>query len=120
LDGEERLLILDRSPSRLLVYQTDGSFDKANTQRWATLTLGLPGGLVFVSEKDCVEGAEARHGLVFDVHGKFLGAVQGQRGTSARLILDQQGRFVVQPGSAEIPSLTLGQIYAESGNFLAG
>ncbi len=120
VDGQERLLILDRSQERLLVYQTDGSFDSQHTDKWSALTRNLPGGLVFVSEKDCLAGAEARHGLVFDEHGKFLGAVQGLRGASARLILDQQGRFVVQPGSVSVATLALGQSYAESGNFLAG
>jgi hypothetical protein len=120
VDDEERLLIMDGSPSRLLVYQTDGSFDKNNTQRWEALTQDIPGGLIFVSEKDCAAGATAKHGLVFDENGKFLGAVQGQRGASARLILDQRGRFVIQPGNPEIASLAVGQMYAESGNFLAG
>jgi phage tail-like protein len=122
VDDNERLLILDRarSRSRLLVYQTDGAFDDLHTRRWTDLVRDLPGGLVFISEKNCLAGVEARHGLVFDPDGKFLGAVPGQRAASARLLLDQQGRFLVQPGTTGIGSLALGQSFAETGNFLAG
>jgi len=121
VDDNERLLVLDRSRSRMLVYQTDGSFDDLNTRRWTELTRDLPGGLVFIAEKNCLSDAEARYGLVFDAaDGKFIGAAQGQRAASPRLLLDQQGRFFVQSGTPSIGSLAFGQSFAETGNFLAG
>ncbi len=120
IDSDERLLISDHTSSRLLVYQLDGAFDEQNTKRWSKLTQNLPGGLVFILERDCIGGPEARHGLVFGEDAEFIGTVENVGNGSARLVLDQRARLFVQTSSAVTTSLALGHSYRESGYFLAG
>jgi len=118
IDGHERLLIAD-SPSRFLVYKLDGSFDEENSKRWSALSENLPGGVIFISERDCAAGAEARQALAFDAEGKFLGSVQDDSKASARLVLDQRSRLLVQTRVVH-GGLVPGQVYRSSADFLAG
>lgn len=119
----ERLVILDRQPSRLLVYALDGTPDAAATARWAqalgddlpATSVAADGGTLYV--------ADPAHGrvLVFGTDGRFRGTAPDTT-AAAGLAIDCHGHLVLNPGGGGgsvrralgIPA------YAECGTFLAG
>jgi phage tail-like protein len=119
IDGEECLLVIDRMPSRVLVYRTDGFYDAIATERWLTLAEGLPGGLMFVDSGPCIDKAETKPALVFDGQGNFIKEIRNYSGPLAGLALDKQGRLLISPRGAAT-SLLPGQRYVETGYFAAG
>jgi len=120
IDRQERLLVLDRSPARVLVYQLDGSNDAGATDRWSALALTLPAGIVFTGDTLYVGEGQSGQALAFDAQGTFLGAAR-YTGPVAGLALDTKGRLYVHPGgSGAVTQLLPGQAYVESGSFVAG
>jgi phage tail-like protein len=121
LDGQERLLILDQSPSRVLVYGTDGACDDQATSRWTSLALPPPGGLVFVDGTLYVGDGAMGRVLAFDAQGNLLGEMHVPAESIAGLILDKQGRLLVHPGAGgAVTRLLPGQVYANQGSLVAG
>jgi phage tail-like protein len=123
-DDSERLLVLDRQPAQILVYQLDGTLDADATARW-TQTVGASGapisltagtGVLYVA--DAATGRVA----VFDNKGNFLGVVGSDDASSvAGIGLDCHGRLVVHPGSGGSVQGAFGlPTYAECGTWLAG
>lgn len=119
IDGEERLLVIDQMPSRVLIYRTNGSHDAAGTERWLALAKGLPGGLIFVDDGPCAEEERAKPALLFDEQGDFISENRDYSGPLAGLTLDKEGRLLIRH-SVAATSLLPGQVYVETGYFAAG
>jgi len=122
-DGE-RLLVLDRQPSQILVYALDGALDATATARWAQ-AVGASGAPISIAQGNGVlYVADAATGRIaaFDVAGNFLGTVASDAGTVvAGLALDCHGRLVVHPGSAGSVQRAFGlPTYTECGTWLSG
>lgn len=120
--GGERLLVLDRQPSRLLVYALDGTFDAAATARWATAVgVTTPEALLFDGGTLYVADAASGRVLLFDETGHFLGAARGASRPVAGLGIDCHGRLVAHPGAGGAVRRALGlPAFAECGTFVAG
>ncbi len=115
LDGEERVVIVDRpaapAADRLLVHRTDGSLDEQRTDAWGDLRrratgqapapvpaiagLAVLGGELFLGDPD---GGV----LAFTVDGTFLGPARGFGGRPASLHWDGEGRILVHPGGGAV------------------
>ncbi|MEO5817970.1 MAG: phage tail protein [Gemmatimonadaceae bacterium] len=123
-DASERVLVIDRQPSQILVYALDGTLDADATARWvqaagagsAPVSIVHGSGVLYVAD-----GATGRV-AVFDADGHFLGTVASDAGSIvAGLALDCHGRLVVHPGSGGSVQRAFGiPTYAECGTWLAG
>lgn len=99
IGDNERLLVLDQQPARLLVFRPDGQLDAEATLFWsrvagtaaAPVALAAGGGQLFVSD------ASGRL-LVFDRQGQLTGTQRGDAAL-AGLAVDCQGRLVARPGA---------------------
>ena len=120
-DGSERLLVI--ADNGLLVYHTDGTYDEATTDLWASLlaghTVGDVVGIVFTGDVLYLADADSGRLLVFDREGGFAGIARGYRGPIAGLMLDRRGRLLLHTGSALL-RLEPGRAFGETGEFLAG
>lgn len=100
VEGEERVLILDRADNRVLVYRRSGVFDEEATGRWAEVP--AQAGLLVdaIADDEFLYVADASNGrvLVFDQAGVFMGLAQGGPTSVAGLALDCQGRLLIHPG----------------------
>ena len=120
VEGKERLLVLDQEHARLFVYETDGTYDDAATQRWKDVIPQLAAGVVFVDGTLYVGDVGAQRVLAFDLEGHFLGEARAYRGAVTGLSLDRQGRLLVQSASGEVVRLQPGLAYREFGTLLMG
>jgi len=120
IEGEERLLILDRQAQKALVYGTDGVYDASRTALWEALPLQQPAGILFVDNVLYVGDAATGVLLTFDANGTFLGAASGFSGIPVGLVWDRQGRLLAHTDGGGITVLLPGQAYAPSGSFVAG
>jgi phage tail-like protein len=119
----ERLLVLDRQPSRLLVYALDGTPDVPETERWAAIAERLRRPLAIAMSGDALYVADATAGgvLVFNRDGSFVGRARGIAGTVAGLAIDERGRLLAHPGAGgSVQRLRESTAYVESGSFRAG
>lgn len=127
VENEERLVVADPgSPTPLLVYQTDGTFDGARTTAWNAALLGVladasgPVGGVAVGAETLYVGDEATGGvLAFSLDGAFLGRATGYGAGAAGLALDRAGRLLVHPGTGRAARLQA-DTAALSGSFRVG
>ena len=122
VDGEERLLLIDRSDNAVLVYRTDGSFDAAATERWQGVAARATLAVDVVADERYLYVADAGgRVLVFNTEGTFLGVSGFRRRAVAGLALDCEGRLLVNPGGgAAALRLQPAMAYGEFGAFLAG
>jgi phage tail-like protein len=98
VDGDERVVVLDANPPRLLVYEVDGRLDTAATVRWAGVTVARPGGVAFVDGRLYVGDADAGAVLVHDAEGRLVGRAD-HAGPVAGLAVDVGVGLVVHPGA---------------------
>ncbi|MEP6732786.1 MAG: phage tail protein, partial [bacterium] len=123
-DDSERLLVIDRQPSQILVYALDGTLDIAATARWAQAVGAAGAPVSIVHGSGVLYVADGATGLVatFDADGHFLGTVASDAGSLvAGLALDCHGRLVVHPGSGGSVQRAFGlPTYTECGTWLAG
>ncbi|HKP29502.1 MAG TPA: phage tail protein [Gemmatimonadales bacterium] len=122
-DAEERLLVLDCQPARLLVYRLDGTWDEAASTRWSTVAevAQIPSSLA-VTRDGVVHLADLASGQVFTfaATGRFLGVARGLQASAAGIGLDCRGRLAATPGGGKIRQ-SLGQpAFVGCGTFLAG
>jgi phage tail-like protein len=95
--GDERLLVLDQQPPRMLVFDLAGNLDATATATWARvagatsspLSMVTGGGLLYVADA-------TGQILVFDTTGKMVAAQSGDA-SLAGLAIDCQGRLVARP-----------------------
>ena len=114
------MLVIDHSPSGVVVYLTDGSYDATGTERWQALAEGLPGGLVLVDYNACADKAKIGCALVFDGEGNFKSELSDYQGPYWGLTLDNKGRLAIRPPDKTGTNLLPGQLYSESGYSVAG
>lgn len=121
--SEERLLVLDLQPPRLLVYALDGSYDAASTARWNAVNamLSVPVSMVFGGAVLYVADSGSGQVLAFGADGAFIGVVRRATAPVAGIALDCHGRLVVHPGGGgAVQGAGAGAAYATCGSFLAG
>jgi phage tail-like protein len=95
---DERLLVLDASPTRVLVYRLDGTADAAGTARWQAAAAQLSEPAAIAARGGRLYVADARAGLlVFGAGGTFLGRAADH---AAALALDCDGFMYLHPGGA--------------------
>lgn len=124
---DERLLVLDRQPARVIVYTLDGALDAAATTSWSQALSGnaLPsaiaaqGGTFYVALAGDA-GADGRV-LVFGTDGALRGIARSGAGAASGLAIDCRGRLLLHPGGGASVRRALGlPTYAECGTFLLG
>ena len=122
LGEEERLLVVDGAAGKLLVYDRDGVFDAAATERWQTVAMQTTTPLHALADAQFLYVADATGRiLTFDQSGLFLGFAALDEATIAALAFDGQGRLLVHPGGGSpVQQLTPGAAYRTCGTFLAG
>lgn len=117
LEGEDRLLVLDRGPNdrcRLVVHSLDGFVDTTLTERWRlALASAAPGGVGPLGAGIAVGGGRVYVGdatggrvVVLAEDGALIGIAR-HVGPVAGLALDLQGRLLVHPGGGEPVRLSL-------------
>jgi phage tail-like protein len=122
-EKEERLLVLDARPARLLAYQLDGQYDPVATQKWSRAIgqIGSTGSVAFANGVLYITDPGAQRVLAFDTTGAFLGVVGDAPVTAAGLGVDCHGRLLIHPGGAAAVRRALElPLYATCGTFLAG
>jgi phage tail-like protein len=130
IDGEERLLVFDRSGaarSRLLVYDLDGGYNSRLTSSLRALLTAAAPRLFAVAPSALAASGSALHVvesvtgavLSFDLDGRFLGVAQGYLGGAAALALDAEGRLLVTPAHGKPLRLAAG-LTAADGTFRLG
>jgi phage tail-like protein len=124
IDGQERLLVIERDGSLHFYALNDASLDEVAAQRWQALADGQPVGILFSGETLYVAleaGSSCGRLLTFDGQGRFLGVVADYTGPLAGLSLDFHGRLWIDPGAGRVrDDLLPGQAFVENGAFLAG
>ena len=122
-DDQERLLVLDCQPARLLVYRLDGTYDAAASTRWSTVAAiaQVPSSLT-VTGSGVVHLADIASGQVFTfaASGRFLGVARGLDARAAGIGLDCQGRLAATPGGGTIRQSLQQPAFVGCGTFLAG
>ena len=124
IDGQERLLVIERDGSLRFYGLDDGRPDDVAAQRWQTLADGQPVGIIFSGETLYVAlaaGSGCERLLTFDDQGRLLGVVADYTGPLAGLSLDLHGRLWIDSGAGRVrDDLLPGQAFVEGGAFLAG
>lgn len=121
--ASERILVLEREPARLLVYTTDGDFDRDATVRWeqALARVGRPSAVAHHDGVVYVADASGGRLVSFALGGEFRGVRRTAVAGAAGLAFDCRGRLVLHAGGAGSLQQALGVPgYAECGTFLAG
>ena len=121
IDERERVLVIDRAPARVLVYDTGGVFDAVATRRWEALSADLSAGIVSIPVFSAPGESVIVNVLAFDATGALIDCVRAYRGKPAGLTVDRRGYLTVEPivgGTAA--STVAGLRYAGSGSFVAG
>jgi phage tail-like protein len=119
--GVERLLLVDASGPRIMVYATDGTLDQHATDDWHDLPVSGVGGLVFAGGVLYIGDPDGKRVLSFDSTGTLLGTAAGFSGAIVSLALDLKGRILVHPGGGGgVTVLAPEAAYATTGSFLAG
>jgi phage tail-like protein len=130
LGGDERLLVLDEPEEgrlRLLVYETDGTYDAGRTEAWGRALAGAapailsqpPAGVAAGAGSVMLGDSDGGRVLAFDEDGRLLGSSHGQRAHMTALALDCDGRVVLHPGSGRVVRFA-GQEPASTGSFRIG
>lgn len=121
IDGQERLLLIDRSGAVRFYALDDGSLDEAAAQRWQDLAGGQPVGIVFSGDTlyATLAGPDRAYLLTFDGAGRLRGALAAEAGSLAGLSIDARGRLWIDAGRGR-HELLPGQVYQAAGSFLAG
>lgn len=121
--ASERLIVLDRRPPRILVYQADGTLDADATARWSRALGGdtRPTSVALTSGALHVTDAANRRVLVFGFDGAFRGVARDPNATALGLGVDCRGRLIVHPGSGDAVRRALAlPVFAECGTLLLG
>ena len=93
--GEERVLVLDSAPARLLVFTIDGRFDADATTRWEAIAGDDPRALAF-SNGVLYVAASAGRVVAFDAEGRWLGMTGEPGARVATLAIDCAGRLLAR------------------------
>ncbi len=124
IDGQERLLVIERDGSLHFYTLNDANLDEVAAQRWQALADGQPVGILFSGETLYVAlaaGSSCGRLLIFDGQGRLLGVVGDYTGPLAGLSLDLHGRLWIDPGAGRVrDDLLPGQAFVAEGAFLAG
>lgn len=117
----ERLLVIDRADNSVLLYDGEGQYDDAATQRWTAVAAQATMPIDAVSDGAFLYVADGGRVLVFNAAGAFVGVAAGPSPAVAGLALDRLGRLLVHPGGgAAVTQLTPAAAYVTCGVFLAG
>ncbi|HET9347347.1 MAG TPA: phage tail protein [Candidatus Limnocylindrales bacterium] len=122
VDGDERLLVVDRTGPKVVAYALDGTYDAATSEAWSDLGVPDVDGVAYADGVLYVSQPSLGRILAFDASGVLIGTVAGVAGGVGPLVLDPQGRLLVHPGTGGtgVAVLGPGAAYAVSGSFLAG
>ncbi len=119
-NGDERLLVLDGHPARVLVYTVDGKLDGLATETWAgalaaedvPLTATVNGDVLYVATAD-------GRLLSFDDSGSLLGSVTDDTAV-AGIAIDCDGRLMATGADGGLRREAAGGRFGTCGTFLAG